>query len=272
VVLVAALMGVMTLTGCADAGPASPAAGDASPVSRGGLRDLSTALDETPAEKSSRIRVELGAAYYSQGQYTTALDEVKRALNANPSSVSAYNLRGLVYAAMNEFALADDSFERALQLMPSDGDTRHNYGWYLCGARRYPEALLQFGAALALPQYRDAAKTWQAQGVCQARSGDLPAAERSLQRSYALDASNLATAFNLSEVALQLGKLDVARFYAGRINAQPGQASAQSLWLAARIEHKRDNKAGLDELGQKLRSLFPASAQALAYERGQFDE
>lgn len=246
--------------------------GSASNAPLGERRDLVTASDETRAEKSARIRVELGAAYYSQGQYTTALDEVKRALAADPNSVGAYNLRGLVYAALNEPELADDSFRRALQIAPNNPDTRHNYGWYLCGARRFAEAATQFSAALAQPQYREPAKTWQAQGLCEARAGNFAAAEASLQRSYTLDSANAGTAFNLAELAKRRGDLERARFYIGRVNAVPEQVTADSLWLALRIEHRRGNQAGVDDLGKQLRTRFPQSRPALAYERGQFDE
>jgi type IV pilus assembly protein PilF len=241
-------------------------------VPAGDRRDLVTASDETRAEKSARIRVELGAAYYSQGQYTTALDEVKRALSADPNHVGAFNLRGLVYAALNEHALADDSFRRALQIAPNNPDTRHNYGWYLCGVRRYAEASAQFAAALALPQYREPAKTWQAQGLCEARAGNLAEAEASLQRSYGIDSSNAGTAFNLAELALRRGDAERARFYVGRVNATPEQVTADSLWLAMRIERRRGNPAGVAELGRQLRSRFPQSRPAQAYERGLFDE
>ena len=231
-----------------------------------------TASDETRAEKSARIRVELAGAYFSQGQYTTALDEVKRALAADPNNLGAYNLRGLIYGALAEPALAEDSFRRALQIAPDNGDTHHNYGWYLCGAARYAEAFAQFGAALASPRYLEPAKTWQAQGLCHARAGDLAAAEQSLQNSFRLDSSNPGTAFNLAELSLRRGDLDRAGFYIGRVNAVPEQMTAPSLWLAVRIEHKRGNQAAQAELGAQLRRRFPQSPQAAAFERGQFDE
>ena len=242
------------------------------PAPTGERRDLVTASDETRAEKSARIRVELAGAYYAQAQYTTALDEVKRALNADPNNVGAYNLRGLIYAALGEHALADDSFRRALQLAPNDGDTRHNYGWYLCGLRRFPDAMAQFTAALAIAQYREPGKTWQARGMCEARSGDLLAAEQSLQRAYALDPTNPGAAYNLAELALRRGDLDRARFYAGRVNSVPDQITADSLWLAVRIEHRRGEKTAAQTLGDQLRNRFPQSKQAALYERGQFDE
>ncbi|MEY4748874.1 MAG: hypothetical protein RIQ60_1088 [Pseudomonadota bacterium] len=234
--------------------------------------DLVTASDETDSAKRSRIRLELATAYFAEGKTATALDEVKRALSASPGNVQAYNLRGLIYATLGEVALADDSFRRALALQPGEPDVLHNQGWFLCNQRRYAEAEVAFSAALAQPQYRDRAKTLLAQGVCEARGGNLTASEKTLLRSFELDAGNPVTSVNLSEVLLKKGELDRARFYVQRVNNMPQYANAETLWLAARIEHRRGNSAAVDELGAQLRSRYPGARQTSAFEQGQFNE
>ena len=55
---------------------------------------------------------------------------------------------------------------------------------------------------------------------------------------------NPAAAYHLAETLLQLGQAERARFYAARVNAEPSQVNAQSLWLATRIEHRLGNRAG----------------------------
>jgi len=281
--------GLMLLGGCA-AGPGVTAGGsggtsareivshdpsaptNTTSTSSGARTDLVTASDETEPQRRARIRLELASAYFSEGKTETALDEVKQALQADPNRSAAYNLRGLIYARLDEPSLAEDSFRRALQLSPGDGDARHNYGWFLCSRQRFADAVSQFGAALALPQYRSHSKTWFAQGVCQARSGDWVAAEKSLLRSYELDAGNPATAVNLAEVLMRRGEYERARFYVGRVNAEPQYANAETLWLAVRIEHRRGNEDGVQQWGEQLQKRFPGSPQAQAYERRKFDE
>lgn len=242
-------------------------------VSGAGSRtDLVTASDETEKQRRARIRLELASAYFAEGKTETALDEVKQALVADPNRSAAYNLRGLIYARLDENGLAEDSFRQALQVAPTDSDARHNYAWFLCSQRRFPEAVAQFKAALEVPQYRGQSKSHFALGVCQARSGDWVAAEKSLLRSYELDAGNPATAVNLAEVLMRRGELERARFYVGRVNAEPQYANAETLWLAVRIEHLRGNEDGVQSLGEQLRKRFAGSAQAQAFERRKFDE
>ncbi|HMW24231.1 MAG TPA: type IV pilus biogenesis/stability protein PilW [Burkholderiaceae bacterium] len=274
--LLAAVLPLAVLSACVSTpeGGAAAATTPEPPVTSAssGRSDLVTASDETDQAKRARIRLELASAYFGQGQAVTALDEVKRALVVDPENVGAYNLRGLIYASLGEVALADESFRRALSIAPADADSLHNYGWFLCRQRRFPEARVRFTAALAVPQYREPSKTLLAQGVCEAAAGDLATAERLLLRSYELDAGNPTTAFNLAEVLLRRGDTDRARFYLQRVNQVPERVNAQTLWLAVRIERKRGNLAAAEEWAQQLRSRFPNARETASYEQGKFDE
>jgi type IV pilus assembly protein PilF len=223
-------------------------------------------------ERRSMVRFELANAYYAQGQFATALEEVKRSLAINPNFGPAHNLRGLIFASLGEDAQADESFRRALQINPRDPDAMHNYGWFLCQRQRVPEAVAQFNQALAQSQYRDAARTLAARGVCQARANQWAEAEASLMRSYELDPSNAGTALNLSDVLLRRGELTRARFYIARVNALPAVSNAQTLWLAARIEHKLGNAIAARELGERIRARFPQAPELLRFDQGKFDE
>jgi type IV pilus assembly protein PilF len=235
-------------------------------------RDRITASDEPEAQKRARARMELASAYYSRGQMTTALDQVKLAIAADPLYGEAFNLRGLIYSNLGEKTLAEESFKRALQLNARDADTMHNYAWYLCQQQRYAESNAMFNQALGVPQYRGVPRTLLAQGVCYAHAGQLAEAEAALSRAYELDPTSPFAATNLSEVLYRRGDFERARFYVRRVNSQPEVSNAQTLWLAARIENKLGNRQGAAEFGTQLRNRFPDSREAAAYARGAFDE
>ena len=259
-----ALMVVAALAGCTTQTTVIGSVGDG--------KDLVTASDETDASKRARLRMELAAGYFGRGQMTTALDQVKLALQADPTMAEAYNLRGLIYANLGDEKLAEDSFRRALQLNPRDADAMQNFGYYLCQKKRYPEASAMFDQALAMPQYRDQARTLLTKGVCEAFAGQLAESEATLSRAYQLDPANPSTAVNLSEVLYRRGDYERARFYIRRINANPQLTGSQTLWLAARIEQRLGNRSGAQELGDQLRRRFPDSREASSFERGNFDE
>jgi len=235
-------------------------------------RERITASDQSEADRRARVRLELATAYFGRGQLETALDQVKLALASKPDSAEAYNLRGLIYASLNDNRLADESFRRALQINPREADAMHNYGWFLCQRQRFTEAAVLFEQAIAQPLYAGLSRSLMAHGVCQARNGQLAEAERSLARSYELDPSSAVTAVNLSEVLYRRGEFERARFYIRRVNSLPDVSNAQTLWLATRIERRLGNAPGVREFGSQLRNRFPQSPEALAYDRGRFDE
>ena len=92
--------------------------------------DIQTASDQTAADRLSNTRIELAEAYLGRNQPADALDQVKQALQAKPDNPGAYGLRGLIYAALGDTEHADESFHRAMQLAPHDGDLMNNYGWH----------------------------------------------------------------------------------------------------------------------------------------------
>lgn len=234
--------------------------------------DYPTSSDQTDLDRRARVRLELASAYFGRGQNATALDEVKMALQARPDLPDALNLRGLIYAALEEPALAEDSFKRALELAPRDADTAHNLGWFLCQQKRFAEADAAFERALAQPGYRDPQRTLLTQGVCQARNQQLAQAERTLLRAFELDAASPAVAVNLSEVLYKRGDYERARFYIRRVNNVDELATAQTLWLALRIEHRSGQVAQERALGGQLINRFPEAPETKLYGRGRFDE
>lgn len=275
--LLLAAVGASGLLGGCVAGPATPVpmgteTGNAPQITQAARRDLVTASDETEQMRRVRIRTELAGAYFGQGQHATALDEVKRALTVDPQHVPALSLRGMIYAAMSEYELAEASLREALRLKPDDADTLHNHGWFLCQRRRFDEARRQFEAAMAVPQYRGQARTLLAAGLCEARAGELQTAQIILQRSFDLEPGNPATSFNLAEVMMRRGELERAFYHVQRLNQTPELVRPETLWLAIRIQQRRNLPASVEELGGQLRTRFPTSREAAAFDQGRFDE
>ena len=255
-----ALVGACSTTVSTTTGPINDSTGrSAAPV-------------EADAKRRADVRMELATGYFRRGQLDVALEEVKRAIEADPGLSSAYNLRGLIHASQGDESLAEQSFRQALQINARDTDAMQNFGWFLCQRKRYAEADAVFGQALGVLQSRDTSRPLLARGVCQANAGQLAEAERTLASAYEIDAGNPSIAINLADVLLRRGEFERARFYIRRVNAQPALVSAQSLWLAARIEHRLGNQTGVQEFGRQLRARFGNTREAVAFERGQFNE
>ena len=183
--------------------------------------DILTASDEPDARKRARIRMELAVGYFEQGQTNVALDELKQVIANDPTFPDAYNLRGLIYMRLNDMRQAEESFRRAVSLSPRDSNAQHNYGWLLCQQKRYSDALAQFSAAMAVPNYRDTAKTLMTQGVCQIQAGQRAEAERTLIQAYEIDAGNPVIGYNLASLLAQRNDYARAQFFIRRVNNSP---------------------------------------------------
>lgn len=245
--------------------------GCASGTRNGNGSDMVTESDEPENRKRARIRLELAVGYYNNGQTTVALDELKQSIVADPTMFEAYNLRGLIYMRLNDNAVAEDSFKRAISINPGAATVQHNLGWLLCQQGRFSEASQQFQNAVSNPLYGERAKTWMALGLCQAKNGQLAQAESSLLRSYEMDAGNPITGYNLASLLYDRKDFVRAQFYVRRINNSE-LANAESLWLGVKVEHQLSSRDGMAQLGAQLGKRFPRSREAALYERGAFDE
>lgn len=235
------------------------------------VTEVVTPSDEPENRRRARIRIELATGYFEQGKTDIALDEIKQAIAADPTLADSYNLRGLVFMRVNDVQQAEESFRRALSLNPRDADIHHNYGWLHCQQRRYAEAQRAFDVALTNPTYGGRAKTLMAMGLCQARDGKAAEAERSLLRSYELDAGNPITGYNLSQLLFQRGDFERARFYIRRLN-NTELANAETLWLGVKVEQRMGDTVALEQLADQLRKRYPQSRERTSLDRKAFHE
>jgi type IV pilus assembly protein PilF len=230
-----------------------------------------TDSDEPEIRKRATNRLKLAVLYFQDSKYNFALDEVKQAILTDPGWYEPYGMRALIQMQTGDYAPAEASFQKALSINPNSSDLKHNYGLLLCKMRRPEQAMKQFGAALADPAYGQRAKTWAEQARCQLASGQKPEAEVSFMRSYELDAGNASTGYNLAALLFERGDLARAQFYARRVN-NGERASAESLWLGIKIERSLGTRDAQQQLEAQLRKRFAQSREAMALERGAFNE
>lgn len=218
----------------------------------------------------ARVRTELAALYYQRGNMNIALEELRLAVSADPTYATTHGMFGLVYMELKENALAQSSFERALDLAPDDPDINHNYGWFLCQTGREAASTAYFDRALRNPLYATPARTLTAAGTCALRRGDLKSADASLQKALAIDPNQPAALLQLAQVRYRQGQPDEARRLLAR-HAKLVEPTAESLWLALRVERRLGQRNAELSYANQLRRRFPASREAQALQRGQYE-
>ena len=264
----AGLLAVL-LAACTGGPAGTGAAGDMS-----GKAELPTLSDATAAQKRAQIRMQLAVGYYEQGQLPVALDEIKKAIAADPAYADAYGVRALIYMGMGETALADDNFKRALQLAPNNPDIANNYGSFLCQSDRVAESFRWFDAALASRQYSSPVKAMNNAGNCALKSKDYERAEKYLLQALQLAPDQPSTSANLARVYYERRDYARANFFITRLGkvARPDSLPADVLWLAVRVQHRLGDKGAEEAWATQLRRHHAASPEYAAYQRGAFDE
>jgi type IV pilus assembly protein PilF len=228
-------------------------------------------LSDADARKRADIRLKLAASYYQKAQFNIALEEARRALQADPNYAEAYGLLGLIYMDLGDRREADVNFARALKLDPASPELNNNYGWYLCQTGRERESVEYFLRAAENKLYATPGKAIQNAGVCMMQVRDYKAAEQHLRRSFELDAVSPFTKYHLARLYLATRQLDRASFYYGLLEKQV-DATAETLWLGLRIARAGGDLRTERQMADELRRQFPNSPEASALRRGAFDD
>jgi type IV pilus assembly protein PilF len=218
----------------------------------------------------ARVHTDLAAAYYERGSMAIALEELRIAAAADSSYAPAHSMFGLVYMELKENQLAETSFERALRLSPNDPDINHNFAWFLCNTSREKESIRHFVQAIRNPLYATPWRSYSAAGVCSLRGGNPKDAEEFFQRALKMEPDDAPSLLKLGEIRYRQGNAEEARRLVARYNKLL-TPSAESLWLALRIERKLGQRVAEQSFGNQLRRRYPTSAEYRSLQRGQYD-
>jgi len=261
--LVATLIACGALAACAQTPPSSGTQAD--------TVETGTLIGEVGDPRNrARIHTELASAYFERGNMGVALEELRIAIGADPNYAPAYSVLGLVHMDLRENDVAQLHFARALALSPNDPDINNNYGWFLCRTGREEQSIAYFLAALKNPLYNTPARSYVNAGLCSIdRNGGRDAIEY-FERALRSEPDNLLALLNLASLRYQRGQLEAARQLVRRFNRLI-EPSAESLWLALRIERKLGDKAAENALAAQLRRRFAGSPEYQDLLKGQFE-
>jgi len=218
----------------------------------------------------ARLHTELAGLYYNRGNMNVALEELRIATAADPNYAIAYGLFGMIYMDLKENALAEQNFERALRLAPNEPDINHNYGWYLCQTKREPESIKYFLQAIRNPLYPTPWRSYSAAGACSVRAKNIKDADEFFQRALKMEPDEPNALLQLGEIRYGQGRMDDARALVQRYNRLM-TPSAESLWLAVRIERKAGMRTAEQSFATQLRRRYPASDEFRKMQRGAYD-
>ncbi len=226
------------------------------------ISTTSNPAPESDPDKAADVRAELAAGYMQRGQLEVARTELQRALEIDPQHSRANHMMALLQLRLRDPKSAEYYFKRAISSDKENSIAMHDYGVFLCQSNRLDEAMKQFQAAVNNPLYQGAALTNLRAGECYMVKGSDPrTAEKFLRAALEKSPGLPAALYHMAEINFLDKKYLSARGYIERYFAT-GRDSAQSLLLAARIEHSLGDKKMAGEYAEKLRTRYPKSKEA----------
>jgi type IV pilus assembly protein PilF len=218
----------------------------------------------------ARLHTELASMYFGNGNLGVALDELRAASSADANYAPVYGMYGLVYMQMKENDRAEQNFERALRLAPNDADINHNYGWFLCQTGREPASVKYFLTAVRNPLYSTPWRSYSAAGICTLKVNQVKDAEAFFERALRFEPDEPAALLNLGQIRYRQGNVAEARKLVARYN-KVVMPSAESLWLAVRVERRLGERVAEQSFANQLRRRYPDSPEYQALLKGQYD-
>lgn len=263
ILLAAALLAFGALGGCAQSPASSSSQADS--VDTGTVSG-----DVGNPHNRARIHTELASAYFERGSVGIALEELRIATGADPNYAPAYSVLGLVHMDLHENDAAQRNFERALALSPNDPDINNNFGWFLCRTGREEQSIGYFLAALKNPLYKTPARSYINAGLCSLKIDGGRDAAGYFERALRNEPDNPVALFNLATIRYQHGQLELAQRLITRYNKLV-DPTAESLWLALRIERKLGDRGAENAHASQLRRRFSGSPEYQSLLKGQFE-
>lgn len=190
-------------------------------------------IDQTPQTKAdvAKINAQLGMAYLEQKNVQRAKQKLLMALDQGPNIPEPWYSMGYFLETTGNPIEAQKYYIKAMQLAPSRGDAKNNYGTYLCRSGRYQESVKYFIAAANSPNYLDPASAYENAGLCSMKVAEYKQAAQFFNQALLKDPGRSLSTLKLAEVDLKLGKVKEAKTLMGQyvLSSAPTEESNQLL-------------------------------------------
>ena len=216
------------------------------------------------ARRAALANVELGVAYYREGRLQLAMENLRRAVDLDPTLPEAHAAIAMLYARLGEVDPAERHYRRALSLAPKDPRVHNNFGQFLCQQQRLEEADRHFRQAVADPLYETPEAAYTNAGICALRIPDPRRAEDYFRLALERNPFYPLALLQMLRLSHDQGDFLRARAYLQRFQ-QVSRHTAESLWLGIRIEDALGDKNAVASYGLALRNHFPDAPQTRAY-------
>ena len=239
--LLAILLGMLLLTGCASSGSQVDADKD--------------------SRKAAEANTSLGLQYMERGQYEVAFGKLKKAIAEDPQYAPGQTVIAVLYEKLGEDDLAGKHYQKAYEADPKDGDVNNNYGTYLCRKGKTSAAIKHFETALKDPFYTSPVVAMVNAGTCQLEAGNYADAELYLRNALKVEPSNPDALLGMAKLNYLTNNYLLSRAFVQRYGGVASH-NAQSLLLAFKVEMALQDREASDRYLYQLQNNYSETKEA----------
>lgn len=214
--------------------------------------------------RAAEARIALGLSYLNAGDMIKARENLELAAQYAPDYYRSQTSLAYYYQQVQENALAEKAYKRALRSSSKNGNVLNNYGVFLCKNGEYEKAQQKFSQAIELPDYYLVSTSYENAAMCALSRGDKVTAKTYFERSLAHDPNRVRSILQLAKLNIDEGNYSEPRVLLFKFNKKYGYKPI-SLSLLIELEKKAGNTHLVNKYVNILRAEYPDSIEYQNY-------
>ncbi|VAW60478.1 hypothetical protein MNBD_GAMMA08-2122 [hydrothermal vent metagenome] len=218
---------------------------------------------EKKDNEAAEINVQLAAGYMRRGELEVAQEKLLRAIKYDDEYVPAYVTLAVLLTMLDRPEEAEERYLEALNLDSKDPDLHNNYGTFLCGIKKYHEAIAEFEQTLRNQFYKTPEVAHANIGYCllQTEKPNYKKIEKHLRKALKLRPNMPTAMLAMAEMGVATKQYLMARAYSQRLHSFV-EPTAHSLWIQIQAEYALGDKKYFLKVSKVLLDNFPKSDEA----------
>jgi type IV pilus biogenesis/stability protein PilW len=161
-------------------------------------------------KKTAEAYYNLGIQYLNDGDYPSALLELRKAASVQPSNHEVHNAIGLVYYYTNRPEDAEKEYKEAISLDKKYSEAYVNLGSLYAQQGKFDKAIVQYKKALKNPFYSTPALAQHNIGLIYRKMGNLQEAESAFKETIQQDPNFIRGYFDLGMIYYENNQMEEA--------------------------------------------------------------
>jgi protein O-GlcNAc transferase len=208
--------------------------------------------DDSSNKKEALSYYNWGIIFFNNQQYDEAITNFRKALEANPNLIHAYNYLGNAFQEKKQFDESKTYYQKAIQLSPTDPTAYINLGILFQNTGQHEKAIKYFEAALDIDPNLYQAYFYMGVSEC-----DSEKAIESYEHALLINPDCEMALLNIGNFIARQGKLNEAEdYYRRALRINPNYFAANEVFAANMVYNPRYNQETIFSEHRRLARKF----------------